>query len=470
MKRQTLIQSIVALGIAIGLSSASIWAEPVKVSIDTGILVGEADGDVLSFKGIPFAKPPLNELRWQPPQAPEAWTGERDATEYALPCYQPTQEGRPNGGGVMGDTSEDCLYLNVFAPENAKNAPVMVWFYGGANFLGGGHLPSYNGTSFAKNGVITVTINYRLGPLGFFAHPALTAAAGEKEPLGNYGNMDQTESLLWIQRNIAQFGGDPKNVTIFGQSAGGAGVYMQLTSPSARGLFHKAIVQSGSFMGRDTPLKLAELTGIQIAKDVGLPGADATLEQLRKVSPKALSDALPRGTGPITDGRFIPETPTIAYAFDRETDVPFMVGSNSGEGMRGAYDRWAAAQSADGAPSFLYHFSYVPERLKARSSRGAAHSAELRYSWNTLDVGNSPGVTDEDRKAAETMHGCWVAFAFYDGKGPLECKNGLKWPTYTAEEDQLMEFGKESGVRKHFMKTEWDQELSAPPRPREPRR
>jgi len=455
---------------AILLICGPAFAEPVKVTIDTGILVGESDGAVVSFKGIPFAKPPLGGLRWRPPQPPDSWTGDRDATEFCLPCYQQTRPDRPNGGGVMGESSEDCLYLNVFALKDAKNAPVMVWYYGGGNVLGGAHLPTYNGTSFAKDGVITVTVNYRLGPLGFFAHPALTAAAGENEPLGDYGNMDQTESLRWVKRNIAKFGGNPDNVTIFGQSAGGFGVYTQLTCPSARGLFQKAIVQSGGFMYRDTPLKLAELAGIQIAKDVGLPGAEATVEQLRKISPETLSKAQSRGTGPVIDGRYMPEQSVVAYAFDRETDVPFMVGSNSGEGMRGAYDRWAAAQSADGAPSFLYHYSYVPERMKERMSRGATHSAELRYVWNTLDTSAGSGVTEEDRKMAETMHACWVAFAFYDGKGPLDCKNGLIWPAYTRETDQLMEFGKDSGVRSHFMKAEWDKELSAPPQPRTPSR
>src|SRR5262249_41525774 len=160
-----------------------------------------------------------------------------------------------------------------------------------------------------------------------------------------------------------------------------------------------------------------------------------------------LSRADARGIGPVTDGRYLPESPTLAYAFDRQIDVPFMVGSNSGEGNRGAYDRWAAKQSADGAPSFLYHFSYVPERLQARS-RGAAHSAEIRYAWNTLDVGAAADeVKDEDRKVAKVMHACWVAFAFYQGKGDLDCGGGLRWPAYRPEQDQLLEFGASSAVR-----------------------
>ena len=470
MKLKKLVENVVVLGMIVGFSFTPALAEPMKVTIDSGTLVGTAEGETMTFKGIPFAKPPLEDLRWRSPQAPDPWTGERDATKFCLPCYQQAEEGRPNLGGVAGETSEDCLYLNVFAPKNAKNAPVMVWFYGGGNVLGGGHLPAYTGTSFAKNGVVAVTINYRLGPLGFFAHPALTSEAGENDPLGSYGNMDQTESLRWIKRNIAKFGGNPDNVTIFGQSAGGAGVYAQLASPSAKGLFHKAIVQSGGFLNISTPLLLAEQIGIQIANKVGLPGADATPEQLRKISPKALSEANVRGTGPVIDGRYMPEPPVIAYAFNREIDVPFMVGSNNGEGMRGAYDRWAAANFSDGAPTFLYHFSYVPERLKAKGTIGAAHSAELRYVWNSLNMYPDSGITDEDRKVAETMHACWVAFAFYNGNGPLQCKEGLAWPVYTPEKDQLLEFNIETGVREHFMKKEWDQELSKPYQPPTPAR
>ena len=466
MKLKKLVGKIIVIGIVIGFSITPAFAEPVKVTVDSGTLVGNADGDVVVFKGVPFANPPVGDLRWRPPQPPEPWTGEKEATEFCLPCYQQTEEGKPNLGGVMGATSEDCLYLNIFAPKNAKKAPVMVWFYGGGNVLGGGHLAAYNGTSFAKNGVIAVTINYRLGPLGFFAHPALTVEAGEKDPLGSYGNMDQTESLRWVKRNIAKFGGNPDNVTIFGQSAGGAGVYTQLTTPSAKGLFHKAIVQSGGYMYINTPLKLAEHIGIQMATDLGLPGADATMEQLRKISPEALSKANVRGAGPVIDGRYLPELPVVAYAFDREHDVPFMVGANNGEGMRGAYDRWAATHFSDGAPTFQYDFSFVPDRLKAKGATGAIHSAELRYVWNSLDMYPDTGITDDDRKVADTMHSCWVAFAFYDGKGPLKCKDGITWPTYTPEKDELLDFNVDTKVIKNFMKDEWDEELSKPYQPR----
>lgn len=433
-------------------------ASAAEVKIDSGRLTGSSttDGQVDIYKGVPFARPPVGELRWEPPQPPKPWRGKRDATEYSLPCYQPTYPDRPNGGGVSGETSEDCLYLNVYAPAAAERAPVMVWFYGGANFLGAGHLDAYDGTSFARNGVVVVTINYRLGPFGFFSHPALTADAEESEWLNNYGNMDQAEALRWVQRNIAAFGGDRDNVTIFGQSAGGAGVYMQLTAPSSRDLFHKAIVHSGSFLRRDAPLALLEYRGADIATQLGLPGGEATLEQLRAVPAETLSEVMPRGTQPGTDGRFMPHSPTEVYAFDNETDVPFIVGSNSGEGMRGAYDRWAATQSADGAPAFLYHFSYVPERID--DGKGARHSAELRYAWNTLDVGRDD-ATEADRDVARIMHGCWVAFAFYEGDGPIDCGNGLVWPTWHPENRVLMEFSDETGVRQGLLEEQWNEAI-----------
>jgi para-nitrobenzyl esterase len=228
----------VSAALALAAPFATI-AAPVKVAIDAGVLVGDSTNGVNSFKGVPFAKPPVGNLRWTPPQKPDKWAADRDATQYQLPCTQPTNaDGKtPNGGGVWGKTSEDCLYLNVFAPANVQKAPVMVWLHGGASYLGGAHLGGYNGTSFANNGVITVTVNYRLGPLGYFAHPALTKAAKPNEGLASYGLMDAVAALEWTQRNIEKFGGDKNNVTVFGQSAGGGMVMSLLSLPSAKGLF-----------------------------------------------------------------------------------------------------------------------------------------------------------------------------------------------------------------------------------------
>ena len=226
--------------------AASAAPAPVKVHIDSGTLVGTVDGQVESFKGVPYAAAPVGSLRWAPPKAPAAWTGERAADQYGLICPQPVNaNGIPNEGGAFGASSEDCLFLNVWAPKAARKAPVMLWIHGGSNTVGAGSLGAYDGSAFVRDGIIVVSINYRLGVLGFFAHPALTKAARPDEPLANYGVMDQIAALKWVQRNIAAFGGDPGNVTLGGQSAGAGASAANVFSPGAKGLFHRAIFQSG---------------------------------------------------------------------------------------------------------------------------------------------------------------------------------------------------------------------------------
>jgi para-nitrobenzyl esterase len=243
MKHRAVLLVAAALVAGAALAQTAPKPTPVKVTIDTGVLVGESVDGVNVFRGVPYAKPPIGELRWKAAQKPDKWPGERAAIAHEPPCPQPVNlDGTSNGGGVSGVQSEDCLYLTLFAPANASKAPVVLWFYGGGAFLGAGHLGSYDGTSNAKNGVITVAINYRLGALANFSHPALTKEAGPNDPLGNFALTDAVAALQWIQRNIAAFGGDPNNVTIAGQSAGGAMVVNLLSIPSAKGLYHKAIV------------------------------------------------------------------------------------------------------------------------------------------------------------------------------------------------------------------------------------
>lgn len=405
-----------------------------RATIDAGTLLGVSRNGVARYLGVPFAQPPVGELRWKPPQPPASWTGERDATKYQLPCYQETNPDgvTPNGGGVSGPSSEDCLYLNVYAPAKADGrAPVMVWFYGGGNVVGGAHLATYDGQSFAEHGVVVVTLNYRLGAAGWFAHPALTAAAPKDEPLVSYGSMDQTEALRWVQRNIAKFGGDPKNVTIFGQSAGGYGVYAQLVSPAAQGLFHKAMVHSATYVRANPTLAEAEATGARKAAEWGLSGATATLAQLRSVPIEKLGG----GVGGAVDGRYFVEPWMTSLSYKRHPAVPFVVGGNSGEGTLWARDRWIATQFAEaGTPAFQYHFSHV--RAGLDKAAGAQHSAELRFAWNTVNDWSSP----ENDAVAKAMHPCWVAFAFYDGKGPVDCGNGVVWPAFTASEHPVVEF------------------------------
>jgi para-nitrobenzyl esterase len=410
--------------------------------------MGATTDGVNSFKGIPFAKPPVGALRWQPPQKVDKWSGDRDATAFKLPCPQPTNaDGKtPNGGGVSGTTSEDCLYLNVHAPATAKNAPVMLWLYGGASYLGGAHLGSYNAPTFAKNGVIIVTANYRLGPLGGFSHPALTKAAKKDEPLGSYALMDAIAALEWVQRNIEKFGGNRRNVTLFGQSAGGGMVLSLLSVPSAKGLFAKAGIQSGAALRPATQLDAAEKQGVEWATAMGLDGANATLEQLRAIPVEkfATSSRTSAFLGSPVDNRFRTQSTLDAFKAGSAHYVPLIIGSNNGEGGFDGARTVATAISAK-APAFLYQFAYVPEWRKQDQPQGAPHSAEIVYvfdSWNQTSLRIGGTVQPIDRDIAKRVNSCWVAFAKADvNMKSLNCGNGFTWPSYTDAGDDAARLG-----------------------------
>jgi para-nitrobenzyl esterase len=451
--------SVVAAACAYFLvASAARAAIPTEVGIDSGTIAGTtgADGTVRVFKGIPFAAAPLGANRWRAPQPVAKWSGARSATEYAPRCTQ-------GGGGAAAapPTSEDCLYLNVWttAESVTDRRPVMVWLYGGGFSGGAGSEPRYAGDGLAKKGAVVVTLNYRLGSLGFFAHPALSAAAQPKVS-GNYGMLDAIAALQWVQRNIASFGGDPGNVTVFGESAGANLTAALVASPAAKDLFQRAIVQSGGFMGlsmaRTATLARAEETGAKALADAGITSIEAA-----RAKPAQEIFAAIRGSGLVVDGHLIPEDLSLAFANQRQNSVDLLIGSNQDEGTffqrpgltaqaftnqarqrfgvlangflemfpagddtqasqsylksfsdeaAWAMRKFAELQAQRGNDVYLYYFTRVPPTPPDRPSRGATHVAEIPYMFNNLPVGSVPW-TDTDRRLAEAMSSYWVNFA-----------------------------------------------------------
>jgi para-nitrobenzyl esterase len=323
-----------------------------RIKIDSGELQGAVQDGVLSFKGVPFAAPPVGDLRWRAPQPVKAWSGVKPAIAYGHDCMQLPF---PSDAAPLGtEPAEDCLVLNVWRPAQKASGklPVMVWIYGGG-FVNGGSSPSvYDGSQFARRGVVLVSFNYRVGRFGFFAHPALTRE-NPKGPLGNYAYMDQIAAMQWVKRNIAAFGGDPGNVTVFGESAGGMSVHMLLTSPLAKGLFQRAIIESGGGRSGLLPMRQlkadiangppsAESIGIAFAKSVGVEGDDAAaLAALRQVPAEKVTNGLNMASmgaaaatyagGPMIDGQILVEAPEDAYRAGRNQQVPLIIGANSAD-------------------------------------------------------------------------------------------------------------------------------------------
>jgi para-nitrobenzyl esterase len=319
-----------AVGIAatlLALGSGGVVASPVSgganpiVRTDDGLVRGATAGTVDEFLGIPYAAPPAGNLRWRPPAPPAAWDGVRDATQFGPSCPQALTR---NPFLPPGTISEDCLYLNVYAPPVSSNdqggRPVLVWIHGGGLVQDGAR--NYDGTKLAAAGAVVITINYRLGALGFLAHPALASRPGG--PAGNYGLMDQQAALRWVQRNIAQFGGDPDNVTIAGQSAGGLSVLAQMVSPGARGLFQRAIVQSGTFALNQRPLAVAEAAGQTFATNVGC--ADQTAACLRNASVSDLVSNFGTEIPGVVDGAVLTQPIGTALARGQFARVPVING------------------------------------------------------------------------------------------------------------------------------------------------
>jgi para-nitrobenzyl esterase len=477
-------------------AAAAARAEPPAdvVRIGSGALHGVAGDGSVAFKGIPYAAPPVGPLRWRPPQPPAPWSGVREATAFRPVCPQTP------GFALPADAvqSEDCLTLNVWTPLHLHaRAPVMVWLHGGGDDAGTASQPQFDGAVFARDGIVFVSVDYRLGALGWFAHPALTREAGPDQPLANYGLMDEIAALKWVKRNITAFGGDPARVTVAGESAGGEAVLFLMTIPAASGLFARAIVESGTGWGQYQRLADAEKNGLGLAKRAGA-AENADAAALRALPVSALLAANTGGVGVAIDGRLVKASPADGFAAGRSAAVPLLIGSNSGEdSLLGGYDakgmladftadqlaafrkaygaeapdddslgrdlfrdedmgapaRWIAARQSDRAPSFLYQFAYIPQMLRRRWTR-VNHGVEMLFAFAALSRAPRPlPAFDADQAEMTLVHGCWAAFV---KTGVPVCPGGPAWPSYSRDTDQLMLFGDTAEVETHFRKAAYD--------------
>ncbi|MFY8070403.1 MAG: carboxylesterase family protein [Pirellula sp.] len=465
-------------------------AKTTPVRIQSGELVGQQQSDVRIFRGIPYAAAPVGELRWRSPKPFGTWTGIREATQFGAQALQ------GETFGPRSAQSDDCLFLNVWTPNNAdanSKLPVLVWFHGGAFIQGSGAQPRYDGTELARRGAVVITINYRLGPMGLFAHPALTAESAPNEPLGNFCLLDMMAALTWTRENIAAFGGDPNNVTISGSSAGGTSCLFLMGIPQAEGLFHKAIIHSSGGMQNIQTLAEAEAAGVRLAEKLGL-GANASASDLRKI---AAGDAavgvaairqLNLPVKPIVDGRLVKFTPSELFAQGKQTRIPVLIGGANGEsGARQLGDQVATGGAfsfqrdlveqmhKSGQPVWMFQLTFVPPQ--SRNNRIAAqHGETVAYSFGTIGHSiasqhgfrneqvatkamqsrrgggrNAGGGREDDsqpveeseqgRKISAAMMDYWIAF-MKDGKP--SSKDLPDWPAYRPSEPKVMVFGNES--------------------------
>jgi para-nitrobenzyl esterase len=492
MKGRLLIKTLKAFlfGLTIA-ASAPVLAQVVQT--DKGKVRGETSGDISAFKGIPFAAPPVGPNRWRAPQPSARWSGVRDATQFGHDCMQPPKFGIAAQGPILRtEPSEDCLYLNVWKPASAKpgaKLPVIVWIYGGAYISGGTSADIYSGATFARDGVIFVSMNYRVGRFGFFAHPGLSAEGTG----GNFGLLDQIAALKWVQSNVSAFGGDPNRVTIFGYSAGGWSVNALLQSPLARGLFSGGIIQSGG--GRNDLLPTLTLAQGAAMYDRAFPGLSA--EQLRALpanqivggSVSATSTEQVDYSGAMIDGQTVLDSGLMGARSGIIANVPVMIGGNSGDGFpmqldkektfasfgsdaelarrlydpSGAGDPFAIAIAANADRLFLEPARAVARAISARGGNvwlyrfgamnpvfadvsninpawsgnwgGAPHGAEVGFVFDNLAARRAETLAPSEQDVAILMHRYWVNFA-KTGR-PDGLPNVPAWPKVTVNDTRL---------------------------------
>ncbi len=464
-----------------------------------GRVEGTAAGGVNIFKGLPYAAAPVGALRWRAPQPAPAWQGTRDATRFGPACIQkrgPSLE----GGGDVGPTSEHCLFINVWTPRAEPGAalPVMVWIHGGAFVIGSGSLPFTDGTVLARSGVVVVSFNYRLGPLGFVVHPALESEAATQPATANFGLQDQIAALRWVQRHIAAFGGDPNRVTIFGESAGAQSVLALMAAPPAHGLFQHAIAQSAYGLSSHTRDK-ARATGVKLADSLGLPGARASAKQLRAVPAERFAmledPKLTLAPSPVIGDAVLPRSLIATFRTGRQAKVPLVIGSNSDDasvatafGIRGdavirqlgagklfvqqhypdvtddaelgrqvvrdavfgTFARRIAALHAPRAPTWRYYFSRRPQNLVS-TQPGVPHGGEIPVVFGTGDTCGCTAApwTDADRAVSRHVTERWLTFA---KTGQPDAADGPRWPRDGRLVGTVLEFSDMPTVQPEFMR------------------
>jgi para-nitrobenzyl esterase len=512
-----------AVLITVLLSSAAIAAITDPVRVEQGLLAGTngSSADMRVYRGIPFAAPPVGDLRWKAPQPAAKWQGARQASEFSNACWQ-TQY--PAAAAIyqakLPPLSEDCLYLNIWTPANSAKdrLPVMVWIHGGGFTRGFAGTRAYDGEALARKGAVIVTINYRLGIFGFFAHPALSAESGHHAS-GNYALLDQIAALQWVQKNIAAFGGDPARVTIFGESAGSWAVNTLMASPLAKGLFQRAVGESGGSFSPMKTLAEAEKEGEKLAASMApapaagvkteagdKPGTQSILKMLRARPAEELLKASDAETvRPMVDGWVLREDVATIFAQGKQNDVPLIIGYNADEGTTlapqganlkammftgGVYQRygsqadaflkiypagsdeqavssfysafrdqlfgwemrtWARMATTSGhQPAYLYYFSRRPPGPQSARLR-AFHAADIAYVFGTF-VWPFPWE-DTDKKLSDAITSYWVNFA---ASGNPNGGSLVKWPVYSAKDDQALEFGDQIAVRSEVNKAGLD--------------
>jgi para-nitrobenzyl esterase len=508
--------AIILLLIALPIGTFADEKKTNVIQIDSGPISGKVENGVRIFLGIPYAAPPVGELRWKPPQEIASWTQERNFTDFSPSCPQPKQQD-------TGKFSEDCLYLNVWttAENQDKRLPVMVWIHGGAFNFGSASQPEYNGKNLAKKGVVVVTINYHLGPLGFLVHPLLSKESAHNTS-GNYGFLDQIAALKWVQKNIAAFGGNPDRVTIFGQSAGSRSVSLLMISPLSAGLFHRAIAESGGpiigseYLSPAFSGNMANVSkmGQKLTAKLGCDKAEDVLAAMRAKSAREWVEAADCKTdlfddealffAPVFDGWVLPKDPLAAYSGGQQHDVPIIVGSTLNEGnlyladqtdlsvekyksflksrfadnSGKAFEMFPAYKAKDVAPAIdsivTVAANAQPARLVAQSMERKKSKAYL-YQFTRLpdtamarklgvhhgvelayvfgNMNKSDGYDDTDMELSKKVMDYWVNFA---KTGNPNGKGLPYWPAYKSKSDFNLEFSDTIHTNKHLFKKECD--------------